>query len=534
MAGSFNPFLNSINAPMLGLFTNSIPRQQRQRTASKPSPAFNPLLNSINEPTSGLSTNSIPRQQRQRTASKPSPAFNPLLNSINEPTSGLSTNSIPRQQRQRTASKPSPAFNPLLNSILPSKLPANPPIRHPKRANPSSANPPSLKAKKQRTAEDPRALEAVKLAIGLLEEEFEQREAASEAFPPEISSSHIRTSISKYEDEMSAASERSVCCSCGRFVATTDIYEIDEDDFILQQRDLDQCGHHENFWDFCTWCYTALRHGNIPKFSAENFVNVTMCQHYPSALEELTPVEECLIAKCHPVGTILKLRPGGHPSPTNYNALRGHMIVIPQDPGLLLQILPSPELRLDNLIKVFWLGKRPPTNRDLKPFLQVRKDKVLAALQYLVQHNHLYHDLAINYRMIDSWADNFIPPEITENITCLEKPDHHEREGYTVSLQSGNYENDFHAAQDEVFNADDQEAYDQEPLLTGSVYTDINGERQDPNMQMIDALLGVITGSRQQTDEEPSTTNDAANAQKNTPIISYAIRGEATLVNSWE
>jgi len=29
------------------------------------------------------------------------------------------------------------------------------------------------------------------------------------------------------------------------------------------------------------------------------------------------------------------------------------MIVIPQDPGPLLQILPSPELRLDNLIKVF-------------------------------------------------------------------------------------------------------------------------------------------------------------------------------------
>src|SRR5271156_2660258 len=270
-------------------------------------------------------------------------SFNPFLSSITTPTIGLFQNSIPRQQQQRNPSKPSPAFNPFLNSILPSKPPtstlptgrgnpsssANPPIYHPpkitgrkKRANPSSANPPSLKAKKQRTAEDPRALEAVKLAIGLLEEEFEQREAASEAFPPEISSSHIRTSISKYEDEMSAASERSVCCSCGRFVATTDIYEIDEDDFILQQRDLDQCGHHENFWDFCTWCYTALRHGNIPKFSAENFVNVTMCQHYPSALEELTPVEECLIAKCHPVGTILKLRPGGHPSPTNYNALR--------------------------------------------------------------------------------------------------------------------------------------------------------------------------------------------------------------------
>lgn len=126
-----------------------------------------------------------------------------------------------------------------------------------------------------------------------------------------------------------------------------------------------------------------------------------MCQDYPSALEDLTPVEECLIAKCHPVSTILKLQPRGHSAPTNYNVLRGHMIVIPQGPRPLLQILPSPELRLDNLIKVFWLGKYRPTNRDLKPFSQVRKDKVLVALEYLVQYNHLYHDLTINYGMID-------------------------------------------------------------------------------------------------------------------------------------
>ena len=177
--------------------------------------------------------------------------------------------------------------------------------------------------------------------------------------------------------------------------------------------------------------------------------------------------------KCHPVGTILKLRPGGHTSPTNYNALRGHMIVIPQDPGPLLQILPSPELKLENLIKVFWLGKFPPRNQDLKPFLQVRKDKVLAVLLYLVRHNRLYHDITINYTMIEGWTDEFIPPEITNNITCLTNSDHHECEGYTVSLESGNYENDLHAAQDGVSHIDTN-SYDL--FVTSSVYTDINGE----------------------------------------------------------
>jgi hypothetical protein len=106
-----------------------------------------------------------------------------------------------------------------------------------------------------------------------------------------------------------------------------------------------------------------------------NSVNVTRCQEYPAALEDLTPVEECLIAKCHPVGTILKLRPFGHVSATNYSAVLGHVIVTPQEPGRLLQILPCPELRLENLIKVFWLGKTPPTNRDLKPFLSFERIK---------------------------------------------------------------------------------------------------------------------------------------------------------------
>jgi hypothetical protein len=332
--------------------------------------------------------------------------------------------------------------------------------------------------------------EAVKIAVDFLKDEFKQHETASREFPLEISSSQIRSSIGLYEDHMAAASQRSICCSCGRFFAGY-IYQIDDQDHLIQTRQasLDRCGHHGHSWDFCSPCNAAIRRSSIPKFSAENFVNVTMCQHYPSELEDLTPIEECLIAKCHPVGTILKLRPGGHASPTNYNALRGHMIVIPQNPGPLIQILPSPELRLDNLIKVFWLGKHPPTNQDLKPFLCVRKDKVLAALCYLVQHNHLYHDITINHTMIGGWSDEFIPPEITENITHLEDPDHHEREGYTVNLLSGNYENDLHAAQDEAsFRANEND-----PFITGSVYADVNEERADPNLRLIDALLGVAT-----------------------------------------
>jgi hypothetical protein len=137
-----------------------------------------------------------------------------------------------------------------------------------------------------------------------------------------------------------------------------------------------------------------------------------LCQNYPDALTDLTLTKECLIAKCHPIGVVLKLWLGGWLSPVHYQALCGYFILIPQEPGLLLQILPSPVLEFNQLIKVFWLGNCPLTESDLKPFLTVCKDKVLCALQYLVENNPLYQDMVINYPMVDEWANNFIPAEL--------------------------------------------------------------------------------------------------------------------------
>jgi hypothetical protein len=83
--------------------------------------------------------------------------------------------------------------------------------------------------------------------VGFLEHEFDFRQAASKAFPLEIASSHIRASVGKYEDKMSATSKRSVCCCCGRLIAAGDIYKIHgKAHFILPpQRILDHYGHHE-------------------------------------------------------------------------------------------------------------------------------------------------------------------------------------------------------------------------------------------------------------------------------------------------
>jgi hypothetical protein len=372
------------------------------------------------------------------------------------------------------------------------------------------------------------AQEFLEQALRFLYDEYNSRVAASDLFPPQISAADVRRSVARYEDEMSTATKRDICASCGKTVPIHHIHEINDDDPILQPLNhvLDNCGWHNNIWDLCSSCHASLTRHTIPKFSAKNLVNVMSCQHYPSSLNDLTAVEECLIARSHPLGVILKLRPGGVSAPINYHALRGHFILIPQDPGPLLQILPSSELRLQNLIKVFWLGTDRPAVADLNPFLLIRKTKVLAALEYLVQHNHLYHNVIINHSMIDNWTEQFVPTELQDNIICLNEGDHHEREGYTINPQSGNYENDLQAAQDEG----DFDNNSFHPLMTASVSTDINGERQDPNMRMLQTLFQIVSNHSTLPHHQQRIQHDT---HKTLPVISYTVDGKITLLDNW-
>jgi hypothetical protein len=179
-----------------------------------------------------------------------------------------------------------------------------------------------------------------------------------------------------------------------------------------------------------------------------NAVNVTMCQHYPKALEDLTLAEEYAIARSHPIGAILKLKPNGIRNPTAYNGIRGHIVTIPQNPGPLLDILPSPDLQFYDHIRIVWTGKAEPTADDLRPFVEIRKEKVLRALLWLCQHNPLYKSIRVNHELIDQWADSHIPPVLQEAVVHVpEDRDSDERGTYAGDME-GLFENDLHSALD--------------------------------------------------------------------------------------
>lgn len=95
-------------------------------------------------------------------------------------------------------------------------------------------------------------------------------------------------------------------------------------------------------------------------------------------------------ARAHPVTSILKLRPNRGFNPAAYHAIKGHVVLLPQNPSPLLSLLPSPEIALHDLIRVVWCGEGRPTDYDLRHFVQVRRQKILDALICLQGHNPLY------------------------------------------------------------------------------------------------------------------------------------------------
>ena len=97
---------------------------------------------------------------------------------------------------------------------------------------------------RQRTVDLERSLANLNRAVCFLRAELEARAVASDAFPSDISCSQIRASVARYEDEISAATKRCVCCSCGELVSDIDIYRVDNEDPLLLSLlgSLDPCG----------------------------------------------------------------------------------------------------------------------------------------------------------------------------------------------------------------------------------------------------------------------------------------------------
>jgi hypothetical protein len=285
---------------------------------------------------------------------------------------------------------------------------------------------------------------------------------------------------------------------------------------------LDNCSQPDESYRFCKSCFQALNIRRIPKFSALNAVNVTMCQYYPPELEDLTLMEQYTIARSHPIGAILKLRPNGLQNAAAYNAIRGHIITIPQNPGPLLDILPSPDLQFHDYLRIVWLGKSDPTTNDLKPFVQVRKDKILRALLWLCENNPLYESVTINRDLIDRWEASFIPPVLQDSIVNISPEEDSEERGTYAGDMDGFAENDLHHAMDDMADG---------TIASGAVHSDVEGLRLNPELKMVLALIDLTN----KADGSSANTGmvDGQNPIE-TPVITWRSDNTVALMNDYE
>ena len=219
----------------------------------------------------------------------------------------------------------------------------------------------------------------------------------------------------------------------------------------------------------------------IPKFGSANYINVLPCQNYPDVLSDLTLVEKAFIARAHSVMSVIKLRCSGTGSTASYHQIRGHMVMLSQNPGPLLTILPSSNLAPHDVICIAQASKRYHTTSDIRLFGSVQRTRVLEALRWLKANNPLYKDIVINLDLLYTWKNEFVPIDIASNILQY-KPDLSKQKGYAVNFQSDNFKNKLY----QLVNVAGLEYLG---YLSGCLYTNTDNAQEHPTTKLVSALV---------------------------------------------
>ncbi|PKC05887.1 hypothetical protein RhiirA5_293827, partial [Rhizophagus irregularis] len=111
----------------------------------------------------------------------------------------------------------------------------------------------------------------------------------------------------------------------------------------------------------------------------------------PDELQNLTEIEEMLIARVFPMMLVYKLRGGQH-------GYRENVINFPQNVQELATKLPRHPSSLDVLVIRRHSASNPEVFRDFR----VCRNKVIRALNWLKENNRYYADIIIDYEVLRS------------------------------------------------------------------------------------------------------------------------------------
>ena len=190
--------------------------------------------------------------------------------------------------------------------------------------------------------------------------------------------------------------------SCG-------ISALDEQNIMIDRLGIQQEDSDSNLW-LCSICHPSIM---LSKRPAESLANFRWVGPMPDELKDLTWIEELLIARAHVVGRVVRLQARNQAS---YFGVKGHIILLPQDTTLLLDLLPMTPASLPDVVRVVWTGKSAPDRDRLRSQFTVRRDVVYNALQWLCRHNEDYRQVTIDHQQFAKWPPVFVTTSLLDSI----------------------------------------------------------------------------------------------------------------------
>ena len=207
--------------------------------------------------------------------------------------------------------------------------------------------------------------------IANIDQQFQKDLPYRTTFPNPPSVDHLNKATTNFSVSLSQNQLLIECCSVySRLTNTTNIqrvpsysklFDVLKKHSMLPDRQIDcfyqQCQHckiNDCELNFCQECYNHLTNHplELPKYSILNSLNYGCNADVPLALQNLHYIAELIITRGRIYGSILKVSRTQRKEAISYPHLKGHEVVIPQNPEPLLTILPWSELSLTESLKV--------------------------------------------------------------------------------------------------------------------------------------------------------------------------------------
>lgn len=170
--------------------------------------------------------------------------------------------------------------------------------------------------------------------------------------------------------------------------------------------------------NLCRTCLSSLNGGKTPPLALANH---TYLGDVPEELKDLTVVEEAMIARCRSKCWVVQLKEDNQDLalPHAQRGMKGHIIVYPQQPSKVADVLPPSMKEMSTPICVIFVGSSAPSPKWLREKarpLAVCREKVRAALLWLKEHNQHYQDIKIDHDTLNSMNEHEILPVHVEHV----------------------------------------------------------------------------------------------------------------------